>query len=446
LGLLAPFAAAGIHPEAALVSGPIPAEKDLYRDDAGAISWPALPEAAQHGVAGELSLIGTIGTEADPAGVLVTALTWASALIGSKPVQYVGDADHYARLFCVLVGASSKARKGTTEGPVRRVMKQAEILDPISGDGMRVRPGGLSSAEGLISAVRDDDEGVGDKRLLCIESEFGRVLRNMQRQGNTLGDLIKQAWDGGDLHTLTKDNPLTASNPHICIVGHITQDELSTLLTHGNIYGGLGNRFLWCCIRRNGKKPHPVRMRDDTIAELAGSFRRAFEHARTLEIVGWADESVRAQWASVYDELSEGGHGVFGAMTGRSEAQVLRLAMVYALLDEKPDIEAVHLDAALALWDYCGKSATYLFGHDDPIADAAAKVMKHFTDIPNAEISRTELGTLLGSRDKKLKDKVVQRLLASNLIDSIEHKTPGRTRTVYRKKDKKVKKPELRQI
>ena len=430
------------------MSGPIPVSKtldELCKDDAGALSWPALPDAAQHGVAGELSLIGTIGTEADPAGVLVTALTWASALIGSKPVQYVGDADHYARLFCVLVGASSKARKGTTEGPVRRVMKQAEILDPISGDGMRVRPGGLSSAEGLISAVRDDDEGVGDKRLLCIESEFGRVLRNMQRQGNTLGDLIKQAWDGGDLHTLTKDNPLTASNPHICIVGHITQDELSTLLTHGNIYGGLGNRFLWCCIRRNGKKPHPKRMPDDTVAELAGRFRRAFEHARGINVVGWADQCVMRQWAAAYHDLSEGGHGVFGAMTGRAEAQVLRLAMVYALLDEKPQIESIHLEAALALWDYCEKSARYLFGQDDPIAEAAAKVMKHFDSIPDAQMSRTELGTLLG-RDTKLKDKVISRLLGSGLIDSIEEKTKGRKRTLYSKKDKKVKKPELRQI
>jgi hypothetical protein len=445
LGLLAPFAAAGIHPEAALVSGPIPAEKDLYRDDAGAISWPVLPEAAQHGVAGSLAVSGAEGTEADPAGVLVTSLTWASALIGSKPVQYVGDAEHYARLFCVLVGASSKARKGTTEGPVRRVMKRAEILDPISGDGMRVRPGGLSSAEGLISAVRDDDEGVGDKRLLCIESEFGRVLRNMQRQGNTLGDLIKQAWDGGDLHTLTKDNPLTASNPHICIVGHITQDELSALLTHGNIYGGLGNRFLWCCIRRNGKKPHPKRMPDDTVAELAGRFRRAFEHARGINVVGWADQCVMRQWAAAYHDLSEGGHGVFGAMTGRAEAQVLRLAMVYALLDEKPQIESIHLEAALALWDYCEKSARYLFGQDDPIAEAAAKVMKHFDSIPDAQMSRTELGTLLG-RDTKLKDKVISRLLGSGLIDSIEEKTKGRKRTLYSKKDKKVKKPELRQI
>ncbi len=427
------------------MSGPIPAEKDLYRDDAGAISWPVLPEAAQHGVAGSLAVSGAEGTEADPAGVLVTSLTWASALIGSKPVQYVGDAEHYARLFCVLVGASSKARKGTTEGPVRRVMKRAEILDPISGDGMRVRPGGLSSAEGLINAVRDDDEGAGDKRLLCIESEFGRVLRNMQRQGNTLGDLIKQAWDGGDLHTLTKDNPLTASNPHICIVGHITQDELSALLTHGNIYGGLGNRFLWCCIRRNGKKPHPKRMPDDTVAELAGRFRRAFEHARGINVVGWADQCVMRQWAAAYHDLSEGGHGVFGAMTGRAEAQVLRLAMVYALLDEKPQIESIHLEAALALWDYCEKSARYLFGQDDPIAEAAAKVMKHFDSIPDAQMSRTELGTLLG-RDTKLKDKVISRLLGSGLIDSIEEKTKGRKRTLYSKKDKKVKKPELRQI
>jgi len=418
--------------------------EELSRDDAGAVSWPALPKAAQHGVAGELSEIGSAGTEADPAGVLVTALSWSSALIGAKPVQYVGDADHYARLFCVLVGASSKARKGTTEGPVRRVMRQAEILDPISDEGMRVISGGLSSAEGLINAVRDD-EGSGDQRLLCIESEFGRVLRNMQRQGNTLGDLIKQAWDGGELRTLTKDNPLTASNPHICIVGHITQDELSTLLTHGDIYGGLGNRFLWCCIRRNGKFPHPRRMSQDTVADLAGSFRKAFEHARTLEVVGWADESVKRQWAEVYDELSEGEHGVLGAMTGRSEAQVLRLAMVYALLDRKPNIESVHLDAALAFWDYCGQSAAYLFGHDDPVAEAAAKVLKHFKEFKDAELSRTELGTLLG-RDTELKDRVIKRLLANNQIDSNEVRTAGRTKTVYSKKDKKVKKPELRQI
>jgi hypothetical protein len=151
------------------------------------------------------------------------------------------------------------------------------------------------------------------------------------------------------------------------------------------------------------------------------------------------------QWAAAYHDLSEGGHGVFGAMTGRAEAQVLRLAMVYALLDEKPQIESIHLEAALALWDYCEKSARYLFGQDDPIAEAAAKVMKHFDSIPDAQMSRTELGTLLG-RDTKLKDKVISRLLGSGLIDSIEEKTKGRKRTLYSKKDKKVKKPELRQI
>lgn len=418
----------------------------LTKDDSGAVSWPALPEAAKYGLAGDLADAGSAGTEADPAGILVTTLTWASALIGARPVQYVGNSNHYARIFCVLVGASSKARKGTTEWPVRRVMTQAEILDPISLDGMRIRPGGLSSAEGLINVVRDEDGGGGDKRLLCIESEFGRVLRSMQRQGNTLDALIKQAWDGGDLHTLTKESPLTATNPHVCIIGHITQDELSTLLSNADIYGGLGNRFLWCCIRRNGKHPHPKRMSDEVVADLAREFRSAFEHALRLEVVGWADDFVKKRWEEVYDELSEGGHGVVGAMTSRSEAQVLRLAMIYALLDKSAHIGRAHLDAALALWEYCSQSASFLFQGNDPVTEAAAKVIKHFDEFVNAELSHTELGTLVGSRDPGFKNKVVKRLLASNLIDSDEVKTGGRSRTVYRKKDKKVNKTKLQEI
>jgi hypothetical protein len=37
--------------------------------------------------------------------------------------------------------------------------------------------------------------------------------------------------------------------------------------------------------------------------------------------------------------------------TGRAEAQVLRLSMIYALLDNTATIAEVHLRAALALWD-----------------------------------------------------------------------------------------------
>ncbi len=80
--------------------------------------------------------------------------------------------------------------------------------------------GGLSTGEGLIYAVRDamvseDDDGnpmvldagAEDKRLMVVEGEFAGPLRAMTREGNTLSVLIRQAWDGGKLSTLTRNLP-----------------------------------------------------------------------------------------------------------------------------------------------------------------------------------------------------------------------------------------------
>src|SRR4029079_7044940 len=105
---------------------------------------------------------------------------------------------------------------------------------------------GLSSGEGLIWAVRDEitkeeavrergkptgdyqtvvvDRGITDKRLLVLESEFASTLRVMGRDGNTLSAVIRQAWDIGDLRTMTKNCPAQASRAHISIIAHITKD------------------------------------------------------------------------------------------------------------------------------------------------------------------------------------------------------------------------------
>lgn len=58
-------------------------------------------------------------------------------------------------------------------------------------------------------------------------------------------------------------------------------------------------------------------------------------------------------------------------MTARAEAQVLRLSLLYALLDRSAVVRVNHLRAALAVWDYAERSARYIFGDalGDPIAD-----------------------------------------------------------------------------
>jgi hypothetical protein len=67
-----------------------------------------------------------------------------------------------------------------------------------------------------------------------------------------------------------------------------------------------------------------------------------------------------------------------GHHTARAEAQVVRLAMLYALLDEKAQIDMPHLLAALALWEYAEASARHVFGSSlgDPIADEILRAVR----------------------------------------------------------------------
>jgi len=67
-------------------------------------------------------------------------------------------------------------------------------------------------------------------------------------------------------------------------------------------------------------------------------------------------------WASVYGSLSAAQPGLLGAVTSRAESQVIRLALIYALLDGAGEIDKPHLTAGLALWEYCEASAAFIFG------------------------------------------------------------------------------------
>lgn len=104
------------------------------------------------------------------------------------------------------------------------------------------------------------------------------------------------------------------------------------------------------------------------------------------------DDEARAIWHAVYAELSEGQSGMLGAITARAEAQVMRLALIYALLDMSAVISAAHLRAALAVWEYAEASAEYIFGSrmGDPAADSILDALKRN---PNG-LTRTDIRDL----------------------------------------------------
>jgi hypothetical protein len=156
------------------------------------------------------------------------------------------------------------------------------------------------------------------------------------------------------------------------LIGHVTRDELRRHLNATEAGNGFGNRFVWVCVRRARVLPEGGDLSAIDLEPIRERLRRAVQFAQKLGPQELRrDEDARQLWRSVYEELSEGHPGLLGAMTSRAEAQVMRLALIYSLLDQSDAIRRLHLEAALAVWRYCEASARFIFGDalGDPIAD-----------------------------------------------------------------------------
>jgi hypothetical protein len=91
-------------------------------------------------------------------------------------------------------------------------------------------------------------------------------------------------------------------------------------------------------------------------------------------------------------DLSEGKPGLVGALTSRTEAQVLRLSMISALLEGTNVVRVPHLLAALVVWDYCDASVRYIFGHS--LGDSTADSILEALRVTPSDLSRTEINNL----------------------------------------------------
>jgi hypothetical protein len=411
-------------------------------------SWPVMPEEAFHGLAG--SIVRTIepNTESDPAGLLLLVLSALGNAFGRGPRFEVENDAHYCKIWLILVGESSKARKGTAQGRVNRTVSR---VDTTWASTCCVT--GLSTGEGLIHRVRDPvvkerkdgeivvvDEGVADKRLLVQEPEFASPLTVMQRDGNTLSMGLRSAWDDRPLQTLTKTSEEKSTGSHITIVGHITKKELLKHLTEEKLGSGIANRFVFALVRRSKRLPHGGA--EDTFdPKQIQALKRALEFGKTSrridlsnEIEGSYGYSAKELWEEIYADLSEGKPGLFGAVVSRAEAQVRRMATVYAALDLSPVVQVDHLLAALAVWQYAEQSAYLIFGDrtGDMVADEILEALK---DAGEAGMSRTEIHDLFGRHLKgRALGAILQDLEAQGRIDEKgmpKSEGPGRPPEVW---------------
>ncbi len=324
-------------------------------------------QIAYHGLPGQIVARIAPHTEADPAAILTQLLVCCGALIGRDAYFQVEATRQHPNEFVVLVGDSAKARKSSSFDHVARLLAQA---DPAFTSRLTT---GLSSGEGLIWAVRDPqgpDPGASDKRLLVIEPEFATVLKSTGRELSTLSPTLRSAWDARPLALLTRTAPARATSAHISIIGHITQTELRRHTTTVEIANGFLNRFIFAAVRRvrllpEGGDPDPLKG-----TGLGRYLTSVLGHAHTIGKVTLTPDA-RELWWHTYPQLTQPADGLLGQLTARAEAHVIRLALIYTLLDGQKTIQPKHLHPALALWDYAARSAAWAIGQatGDPLAE-----------------------------------------------------------------------------
>jgi hypothetical protein len=383
--------------------------------------WPEpLAEDAFHGVAGELVRRIEPHSESDPAALLLQFLAGWGSLAGRGPYVLTENDRHHTNLYTVIVGTTSKGRKGTSWGRMRAVL---QTVDEHWAENCLVS--GLGSGEALIDTLNNEDH-----RRLVMESELARLLAIIAREGTTISSIFRQCWDSGEAHVTVRGKEAHVTGGHLSLIAHITRDELLRRLNDTEIANGFGNRILWGLAKRSKKLPFggevinfgdiPKRLSEAT------DFARKSGNTRIL-----LDAHARDLWQQVYDDLSEGKPGLFGAVTGRAEPQVLRLALIYALLACCGQIRIEHLCAALAVWRYCEASARFIWRDDlgDPTADSLLKALRV---VGTAGMTRWDVNNYF-SRHKTAEeiDRAIGVLMERGLIRCSSEQTAGRPTTRY---------------
>lgn len=332
---------------------------------------PVLSPFALHGLAGDIVEATAPITEATPAAMLVTLLTTFGAMVGRGAYVAVGAERHHASLFVLVVGPTGQGRKGTS---LKAITPPLRAAGPDAQEFLaRRKVSGLASGEGLVAALSggadlkalDMWEGAGhvDHRALVIEEEFAGLLTSAQRQGSKLSATVRELWDGNDLRVMTKNDPLHLPEPHAGVIGHVTPEELKERLTSTDVSNGFANRFLVVYTRRTELIPEPTTLPERMTSHFGARLQAALDRARDIGAVS-RSAAFRQLWARWYGVLESGPTGgrLFDSLSERKSPYVLRLALVYALLDGQSEVDAVHLRAALAVWQYSEASIAHVWG------------------------------------------------------------------------------------
>ncbi len=323
-------------------------------------------EDAFYGPLGEYTRRNEKRVEIDSLSLFLQLLTVVGNVIGRRGYTKGGPDRHNPNLFTLIVGDTSigKGGSGTVatelgdaidpgfETRTAYNVGSARALVQLVSDGLK-KTEKRSTKDGVREYVKVIQEEVIDKRLLLFFPEMRATLVAQGRNGATLKDELKNAWDGRTIENNTKDGRDRATNPHIGLIGHITPYDLRDLATRADVGNGYFNRFLITVARHERSLPFTVEPPDcqNLLAQIAGAIKALGPVSQPGKELDWADDA-RDEWAAFYDAARQGRHPFIAGIRelgGRVCPLTKRVALIFAILEGASVIHFRHLRAGKAI-------------------------------------------------------------------------------------------------
>jgi len=325
-----------------------------------------------YGLAGEVGLISSRGSETNPVSSALAFLSFFSANAGRDSFLKIKNTIHHPRIFTLHIGRSSIGGKGESMELTHIIRSRLEKEnEDLVG---QTHEGGLSSGEGLISLIHDgfmSEPAINDKRLWIVESEFANTVTQGARKGNSLSSTIRNLWDGKSQGGGTKSNKTSTTDPHVSFHGCVTPSELKAMLSNNDILNGFSNRFIMIHAENIAYVPNPKETPEHEVVRLVQRTKEVIQfalgdyptHKNTKQIQ--ESEDALEFFAMRYKAVTKPFNDiVLDGILSRRRSHTRRLAMLFALLDKTRVIEVKHYKAAFAWEAYTTESVKYIFNSE----------------------------------------------------------------------------------
>jgi hypothetical protein len=393
----------------------IPDEEKAPEDD---MLSPMPPPECFHGWFGDYRDLMAPTTEASDAYHLAASLTMAGMLVGRRAHATLASTPQFPCLYTVLVGETGSARKDTAVNAAARFFHASPSREGHTPIPSFATLYSLSTAEGLIQAFMDHQSD-----LFLNVGEFKMtMLKSRKETSNTLGTALIQVWDGRNTIDLpTRGKPLRVDEPFAALLGSITPDDLSRVMTEEDIGSGFANRVLFVYGEGKGSIPYPPDADERVARELRKEFGANLGQACKERRRYTLSPLARQAWDAHYDSLRTRGYPTEEAkkLAQRIGTNALRVAVCFSVAVGDLTIEGDAMEAALKFVEWCYRNT--LIHARSWGANDEARLMEKILDLlhENGPQVRSHIASLFARRwGPTFVDKTVASMQRMSMIAS----------------------------